>query len=192
MKSREKILIIDNYDSFTYNLVHYFEQMADEVEVIRPENISFQAIDKYSALVLSPGPGLPNDIEVLNLVINKFHKTKPILGICLGHQALGLYFGANLYNLAEVHHGVQRKTEVLLNDTIFKNVPKYFDSGRYHSWAICKNNFPASLEIIAGDVEDGTIMAIRHKQYPITGLQFHPESVMTPLGVKIIENWINS
>lgn len=191
MKKGKNILIIDNYDSFTYNLFHYLEQITDSVVVKRPHEIVINELDNFSGIVLSPGPGLPGDIELLQTVIENYYKNKSILGICLGHQALGLFFGAKLYNLPEVHHGVQKKTKVCSSHQIFNNVPQIFETGRYHSWAIDRIQFPDCLEIIAEDVEDKIIMGIAHKHYNVIGLQFHPESIMTPEGLKILKNWVN-
>ncbi|MBN2683172.1 MAG: aminodeoxychorismate/anthranilate synthase component II [Bacteroidales bacterium] len=185
------MLIIDNYDSFTYNLFHYLEQIDNKIVVKRPHEIEVSEIEKFSKIVLSPGPGLPGDIELLQTVIRNYHKTKSILGICLGHQALGLFFGAKLYNLPQVHHGVQKRTKVCYQHQIFENVPEFFETGRYHSWAIDRKLFPDCLEIIAEDTDDKIIMGITHNKYNIVGLQFHPESIMTPDGLTILKNWVN-
>lgn len=191
MKNEKNILIIDNYDSFTYNLFHYLEQIDNKIVVKRPHEIEVSEIEKFSKIVLSPGPGLPGDIELLQTVIRNYHKTKSILGICLGHQALGLFFGAKLYNLPQVHHGVQKRTKVCYQHQIFENVPEFFETGRYHSWAIDRKLFPDCLEIIAEDTDDKIIMGITHNKYNIVGLQFHPESIMTPDGLTILKNWVN-
>lgn len=184
-----KVLMIDNYDSFTYNIVHYLEILGAEVEVFRNDKISLDSVEQYDKIVLSPGPGLPQNSGILLDLIEQYAPTKSILGICLGHQAIGEAFGAELYNLKNVVHGKPRKTIVLKNDLLFKDIPHEFQSGRYHSWAI--KNLPESIELIAED-EEGVIQAIRHKKYDVRGIQFHPESIMTEYGLELLANWLNA
>jgi len=185
-----KLLILDNYDSFTYNLFHYLEDLVENVEVFRNDEIEIDAVEAYDAIVLSPGPGLPEDAGICLDVILRYHKTKKILGVCLGHQAIALAFGGALRNLQYVHHGMQRKTIVgQTKDILFEGLPNVFLSGRYHSWVVDKDKMPPDLEITATD-ENGEIMAMRHKQYNLRGVQFHPESIMTAYGKKILQNWL--
>lgn len=191
MKKNISILIIDNFDSFTFNLYHYIQPFIKEVKVLRNTEIFLNDIKKYNGFIISPGPGLPKDVSILSEIIEKYKINKPILGICLGHQAIAEYFGCELFNMKEVWHGVQRKTEIITNDTLFKNLPKIIETGHYHSWAVADDSFPDCLNVI-GREQNGTIMAISHKQYNIKGIQFHPESILTPLGKQIIENWIKT
>lgn len=184
-----KVLMIDNYDSFTYNIVHYLEILGSEVEVFRNDKISLDSVEQYDKIVLSPGPGLPQNSGILLDLIEQYAPTKSILGICLGQQAIGEAFGAELYNLKNVVHGKPRKTIVLKDDLLFKDIPHEFQSGRYHSWAI--KNLPESIELIAED-EEGVIQAIRHKKYDVRGIQFHPESIMTEYGLELLANWLNA
>jgi anthranilate synthase component II len=185
-----KLLILDNYDSFTYNLLHYFEELVDDIIVKRNDEIALSEINIYDAIVLSPGPGLPQSAGIMPELIKKFSTTKKILGVCLGMQAIGEAFGGKLYNLEKVLHGVSTQTKVTkLQEKIFKDVPQTFETGHYHSWAIDKHNFPEDFEITAEN-ETGIIMAISHKQYNLRGVQFHPESVLTPMGFKMLKNWV--
>ena len=184
-----KILIIDNLDSFTYNIKHYIEQFADEVDVIRVDDIDYRKVLEYDKIVISPGPGLPSDKPELGHLINNFQSSKPILGICLGHQAIAEYYEAQLENKEKVDHGVSKNTIVIENDIIFNNIEKEFLSGRYHSWVVNNNNLPDELIVTAVD-NDKNIMAIKHRNLNVRGIQFHPESVLTPQGLKIIENWV--
>lgn len=186
------VLVIDNYDSFTYNLVHYIEKYsAGEVHIFRNDEILLSEIEKYRNIVLSPGPGLPKDAGVLCDVIKHFSVSKNILGICLGHQAIAEVFGAHLFNLPQVYHGVSHQINIIKQSQISEGIPDVFMAGRYHSWAVKKNNFPDSLEILMED-ENGVAMALKHKIYNVYGLQFHPESIMTEFGEKFIENWLNT
>lgn len=188
-----KILVFDNYDSFTYNLVHYIEKVADtiEVEIHRNDKININEIEKYDKIVLSPGPGLPKDAGILLDVIKKYAPNKSILGVCLGHQAIAETFGASLKNLNTVFHGVATPITVIKEDVLFKNIPSQLNVGRYHSWVIDRNNFPQELEITATD-DKGDIMGICHKTYNVRGVQFHPESILTEHGFEIIKNWVLS
>jgi anthranilate synthase component II len=184
------IALIDNFDSFTYNLVHILEQFADEIQVVRYNLVQIDSLEQYDRIILSPGPGLPSDLEKLNQIIEMYSSLKPILGICLGHQAIAEYFGAKLKNLKEPDHGIQKNTIVIdKKEILFREIPEKFLSGRYHSWAANDRNFPDELKITAID-EDNRIMGISHKTLNIKGLQFHPESIMTEYGKEILENWI--
>jgi anthranilate synthase component II len=182
-----KVLMLDNYDSFTYNVVHYLEALGAEVEVFRNDKISLEDVDAYDRIVLSPGPGIPEEAGILLPLIERYAPAKSILGICLGHQAIGQVFGAELYNIGQVVHGKSRNTKVVKEDLLFRNIPEAFESGRYHSWAI--RNLPADLELLATD-DDGIVQAIRHRIYDVRGVQFHPESVMTTHGMEILKNWL--
>jgi anthranilate synthase component 2 len=182
-----KVLMLDNYDSFTYNVVHYLDALGAEVEVRRNDKITLEEVAAYHKVVLSPGPGIPEDAGIMMDLIRIYASSKPILGICLGHQAIGQVFGAELYNIGQVVHGKQRNTFIVKDDLLFKDVPSPFESGRYHSWAI--RNLPECLEMTATD-EDGLVQAIRHKEYDVRGVQFHPESIMTTHGMTILKNWL--
>ena len=183
------IVIVDNFDSFTFNLYHYIQPLAKKIEVVRNNKVSLNSLKKYDAIIISPGPGLPKDIPVLKEIILGFAIQKPILGICLGHQAIAEAFGGKLFNMSEVWHGVERDTKVVSEDFIFNDIPKVFKSGRYHSWAVSNDNFPDCLNVTARD-KDGTNMALCHNKLNVKGIQFHPESILTPVGKKILENWI--
>lgn len=185
-----KIAIIDNYDSFTYNLSHLVKELGAEVSVMRNDQFSMNDLQAYDKIILSPGPGIPSEAGLLLDVIRTYAGKKPMLGVCLGHQAIGEVFGAELTNLSEVYHGVQTEGTQLGNDPIFATLPERIAMGRYHSWVVSRNHFPQCLEITALS-DDGMIMALRHKQYNIHGIQFHPESVLTPQGRTIIDNWLN-
>lgn len=190
-----KILIFDNYDSFTYNLVHVVEKIIHgKVEVFRNDKISLEAIDAYDKIILSPGPGLPAESGLLLPLIKEYASRKSILGVCLGHQAIGEVFGGTLVNLSTVYHGVATNVQVntkrtIAENDVFNNLPEEIEVGRYHSWIVSKENFPDDLEITAED-EKGYIMALRHKTFDVQGVQFHPESVLTPLGEKMMRNWL--
>ena len=183
------IVIVDNFDSFTFNLYHYIQPLAKKIEVIRNNKVSLNSLKKNDAVIISPGPGLPKDIPILKELILNFGAHKPILGICLGHQAIAEVFGAKLFNMPEVWHGVERETRIVSDDYIFKDIPKIFKSGRYHSWAVSDENFPDCLSVTAID-ENETIMALAHKKFNIKGIQFHPESILTPAGKQILKNWV--
>jgi anthranilate synthase component 2 len=182
-------VIIDNFDSFTYNLFHYFQPLVEQVEVIRYDHIIFHDLAKFDGIVLSPGPGLPSDYPLLKKITQEYGKIKPLLGVCLGHQAIADVFGARLINLPEVWHGVARETCVTLPGGIYEGIPEKFLSGRYHSWAVSSDNFPAELIVTSLD-NNGTITSLQHKEFPITGIQFHPESVLSPEGKRILQNWV--
>lgn len=187
----KKILVLDNYDSFTYNLVHYIEANEDyEVEVFRNDEISLEEVDKYDAIVLSPGPGLPAEAGILKELIKQYAPTKKILGVCLGMQAIGEVFGGQLENLDNVYHGVATDLSVTdTSDLIYKNLPQKFKVGRYHSWVISKENFPSALNITAVE-ENNQIMSLKHKDYKLYGVQYHPESILTEHGKEIINNFL--
>ncbi|MDH7461253.1 aminodeoxychorismate/anthranilate synthase component II [Chitinophagaceae bacterium 26-R-25] len=190
-----KILVFDNYDSFTYNLVHLVEKITHtKVDVYRNDKISLEDVDKYDKIILSPGPGIPEEAGLLLPLIKQYAATKSILGVCLGHQAIGQAFGGNLTNLSTVYHGVatnitQKKVAPKGTNEVFSNLPAELEVGRYHSWVVDKKGFPEELEITAED-DNGFIMALRHKTYDVQGVQFHPESVLTPMGEKILRNWL--
>ena len=188
----KKIVIIDSYDSFTYNLVHYLEDLNTEVTVFRNDEFELEELEKFDKILLSPGPGIPDEAGLLKQVIQKFAPSKSILGVCLGQQAIGEVFGGNLINLEKVFHGVATNVKVCVADeTLFANLPNEFEVGRYHSWVVNQNDFPDVLEITSTD-DNGQIMSLRHKTFDVKGVQFHPESVLTPNGKQILENWINS
>lgn len=184
-----KIVIIDNYDSFTYNLSHLLKELGAEVEVVRNDKFELKDLEQYDKIVLSPGPGIPSEAGLLLDVIGTYAGRKPILGVCLGHQAIGEVFGASLENLKEVYHGVQTEGTQLGNDYIFDGLPERVMMGRYHSWVVAKDSVPECLEVTAMS-DDGEIMAMRHRQYDIHGIQFHPESVLTPEGKTIVGNFL--
>ncbi|RAR47437.1 anthranilate synthase component II [Flavobacterium lacus] len=187
----KKIIIIDNYDSFTYNLVHYLEELNAEVTVYRNDEFELDELEKFDKILLSPGPGIPEEAGLLLDVIKKYATTKSILGICLGQQAIGEVFGGSLINLEKVYHGVSSKVKLQKEDSLFKDLPTEFEVGRYHSWVINADDFPDDLEITSVD-ENGEIMSIRHKTLDVKGVQYHPESILTPHGKKILENWLES
>lgn len=187
-----KLLIIDNYDSFTYNLVQYFQQLMppENVEVFRNDQISLDAVGNYDAVVLSPGPGLPKDAGIMPALIKRYAGRLPIFGVCLGEQAIAEAFGATLLNLDKVYHGIETPINIVDDqEPIFKGLDNPFSAGRYHSWVVAKENLPASLTVTAED-ESGEIMALRHVSHNICGVQFHPESIMTNQGLKILDNWL--
>lgn len=186
------ILVLDNYDSFTYNLVHAVKKLGyKNVEVHRNDQISLNNIDRFDKIILSPGPGLPSESGILLDLIKRYAASKSILGVCLGEQAIAEAFGGTLINLSEVHHGVSSMVNVLEDDVLFVGLDKTIEVGRYHSWAVDKSTLPACLTITAED-EEGMIMALAHKTYNVQGVQFHPESVLTPDGEKMLLNWLNS
>lgn len=184
-----KIVIIDNYDSFTYNLSHLLKELGAEVDVVRNDKFELKDLEQYDKIVLSPGPGIPSEAGLLLDVIRTYAGRKPILGVCLGHQAIGEVFGASLENLKEVYHGVQTEGTQMGNDYIFEGLPERVMMGRYHSWVVAKDSVPECLEVTAMS-DDGEIMAMRHRQYDIHGIQFHPESVLTPEGKTIVGNFL--
>ncbi len=203
-----KILVFDNYDSFTYNLVHLVEKILhSKVSVYRNDEIALEKVKEFDKIILSPGPGIPVEAGLLLPLIKEYAPSKPILGVCLGHQAIGEAFGAKLTNLSSVFHGVATPIQIVKRETLngsasrltfnvsrndlFKGLPDQIEVGRYHSWVVAKEGFPAELEITATD-DNGFIMGLQHKTYDVQGVQFHPESILTPTGETILRNWLGS
>jgi len=187
----KKVLVIDNYDSFTYNLVHYLEDLGCDVTVKRNDQLSLEEVEPFEKIVLSPGPGIPDEAGLLKDIIKTYAPTKSILGVCLGQQAIGEVFGGKITNLDNVYHGVATNIDIKVNDeSMFKGLDKTIEVGRYHSWVV-DADLPQELEATSFD-ENGQVMSLRHKIYDVKGMQFHPESVLTPNGKQIIENWLNS
>lgn len=186
----KKILVIDNYDSFTYNLVHYLEELGCEVIVKRNDQLTLEEVDAFDKIVLSPGPGIPDEAGLLKQIIEKYAPTKSIFGVCLGQQAIAEVFGGSLINLDEVYHGIATKINITKEDVLFVGIPNEIEVGRYHSWVV-NPNLPDSLEATSVD-KNGQIMSLRHKTYDVRAVQFHPESVLTPQGKKMLENWLNA
>jgi len=187
----KKILVIDNYDSFTYNLVHYLEDLDCDVTVKRNDQLSLDEIKAYDKILLSPGPGIPDEAGLIKEIIKEYAPTKSILGVCLGQQAIVEVFGGSLNNLSEVYHGVATNITITVDDEpLFKGLDKNLEVGRYHSWVV-DTNLPEDIEATSVD-ENGEIMSLRHKKYDVKGVQYHPESVLTPNGKQILENWLNS
>ena len=187
---KTKCVIIDNYDSFTYNLVHLIKELGADVTVVRNNQFSLEELAAFDRIVLSPGPGIPSEVGQLLDVIRRYAGVKPILGVCLGHQAIGEVFGAKLENLSDVFHGVTTEARQLVDTPLFAGLPEHFPVGRYHSWVVAKTSFPDCLEMIA-ESNEGMIMALRHRTHNVYGIQFHPESVLTPDGKRIMENWLH-
>lgn len=187
-----KILVFDNYDSFTYNLVQIIEQIVgSEVDVFRNDKIALEDIDKYDKIILSPGPGIPEEAGILLELIKKFAPTKSIFGVCLGQQAIAEAFGGSLINLSEIYHGVATEVIQTKEHHIFNDLQETLEVGRYHSWAVNPDDFPAELEITSVD-KNGMIMSLKHKTYDVHAVQYHPESILTPDGRKILENFLNN
>jgi len=193
-----KLLVFDNYDSFTYNLVHLVKKIMDcELDVYRNDEIDLEKVKDYDKIILSPGPGIPSEAGLLIPLIKEYSSTKSILGVCLGHQAIAEAFGGKLINLENVFHGIATPIRILKpgisapehSRSIFEEIPEQFDAGRYHSWIVSDENFPYELEVTARD-ENNYIMALQHKKFDVQGLQFHPESVLTPNGEQILRNWL--
>jgi anthranilate synthase component II len=188
---RGRILVIDNYDSFTYNLVHYLEDLNCEVTVYRNDEFDIEEIAVFDKILLSPGPGIPDEAGLLKAVIEKYAPTKSIFGVCLGQQAIGEVFGGTLSNLDKVYHGVATMVKTVVDDELlFEGLGNEFEVGRYHSWVV-DANLPDVLEATSFD-ENGQVMSLRHRTYDVRGVQFHPESVLTPNGKKMLENWVKS
>lgn len=186
----KKILVIDNYDSFTYNLVHYLEALDCEVAVVRNDEITLEYIADYNKILLSPGPGVPDEAGILKDIIAEYAPVKSILGICLGQQAIAEVFGGSLINMERVHHGVAATIKITVDDEpLFNGMEKEIQVGRYHSWSVNPATLPAVLEVTSTDI-NGQIMSIRHKAYDVKGVQFHPESILTTNGKQILQNWI--
>jgi anthranilate synthase component 2 len=188
-----RILMLDNYDSFTYNLVQYIEEIiGDDITVRRNDEITIAEVDDFDTIILSPGPGLPSEAGILMELISTYAPTKNILGVCLGQQAIGEVFGGMLDNLEKVYHGVSTKIRITdHNELLFKGLSSEIEVGRYHSWVVKNQNFPKTLDITAVD-HNGQIMALRHKKYKVRGVQFHPESIMTPDGKQMLRNFLVS
>ena len=186
-----KIIIIDNYDSFTYNLSHLLKELGADVTVVRNDKFRIEDLEQYDKIVLSPGPGIPSEAGLMPQVIKAYAGRKPILGICLGHQAIGEAFGAKLLNIGNVVHGVATPAHLIVQDYLFEGLSKDLEVGRYHSWVVDDKDLPDCLEVTSRS-DDGYIMSMRHKEYDIRGIQYHPESVLTPKGKEIINNWLNN
>jgi anthranilate synthase component II len=187
-----KILVLDNYDSFTYNLVHIIRELGYPMDIFRNDKIDIAAVKNYDKILLSPGPGIPEEAGIMKDVVKEYGATKSILGICLGHQGIGEVYGAKLFNIPKVLHGVTSETEIKdQSDYLFKNVPNKFQATHYHSWAIVPDSITSDLKVTASNNE-GLIMGLTHVRYDVKGLQFHPESIMTPEGPKMIANWLKN
>ena len=184
-----KIVIIDNYDSFTYNLSHLVKALGAEVTVLRNDQFQLADLEPYSKIILSPGPGIPSEAGLLLDVIRTYAGRKPILGVCLGHQAIGEAFGARLQNLSDVFHGVATPCHITCDDALFSGISRHITVGRYHSWVVAADNLPDCLEVTAVS-DEGQIMALRHRDLNVRGIQFHPESVLTPDGKQMLQNWL--
>lgn len=185
-----KVLLFDNYDSFTYNLLHILKEIGADAEVCRNDRIAIDEVARFDKIILSPGPGLPDEAGILLPLIRRYAPTKSILGVCLGEQAIAEAFGGTLENLAHVYHGVQTPARIIAHDPIFDGMDRTLLVGRYHSWVVRRDGLPECLTVTAED-QDGRIMALRHRTYDVHGVQFHPESVLTPQGKRIVENFIN-
>ncbi|MBF0695428.1 MAG: aminodeoxychorismate/anthranilate synthase component II [Flavobacterium sp.] len=183
------VLVIDNYDSFTFNLVHYLEDLNANITVFRNDEFELDEVEKFHKILLSPGPGIPDDAGLLKPLIKKFAATKSILGICLGQQAIAAVFGGSLFNLVKVYHGVGSEIQIIApSEPLFQDLPQKFTVGRYHSWTVSPQ-LPASLEATSIDA-NGQIMSLRHVIYDVRGVQFHPESILTQNGKKLLQNWL--
>ncbi|UJH68077.1 aminodeoxychorismate/anthranilate synthase component II [Allomuricauda sp. SCSIO 65647] len=183
-----KVLMIDNYDSFTYNLVHYLEDLECDVVVKRNDQLTLQDVEPFDEIVLSPGPGIPDEAGLLKPIIERYAPNKRIFGVCLGQQAIGEVFGGSLVNLDQVYHGIATTIKITKDDYIFKGIPKEIAVGRYHSWVV-HPDLPETLEATSFD-ENGQVMSLRHKEYDVRAVQFHPESVLTPHGKQMLKNWL--
>jgi len=188
----KKVLVIDNYDSFTYNLVHILRELgfSSSIKVVLNDAFALEEVEAFDHILLSPGPGLPKDAGLMPQVIQKYAPHKNILGVCLGHQGIGEAFGATLYNLPQVYHGVVTSLEVIAEDELFSGLPQRFNVCRYHSWVIDRANLPETL-LVTSVGENGNIMSIKHRDYNVRGVQFHPESIMTEHGKELISNWLS-
>lgn len=187
----KKLLIVDNYDSFTYNLVQLIEQRGGwSFDVKKNDEISLKEVEYYQKILLSPGPGLPSEAGIMPSLIQEYASSKSILGVCLGHHAIAEAFGGSLYNFSQPVHGIQRNVVLLSEERMFRNIPQPFEVGLYHSWAVKQEDFPEELEKIAIS-EKGVLMALRHRKFDLKGVQFHPESIMTPFGKRMIWNWLD-
>ena len=185
-----RIVIIDNYDSFTYNLAHLVKSLGADVTVLRDDRFALEELEAFDKIILSPGPGIPSEAGLLMDVIRTYAGRKPMLGVCLGHQAIGEVFGARLENLRDVFHGVATEGRQFGTDPLFRGLPERIVMGRYHSWVVSREGFPDCLEITAVS-DEGQVMALHHREFDIHGIQFHPESVLTPDGAVLLRNWLN-
>lgn len=185
------VVIIDNYDSFTYNLSHLVKELGGNVAVVRNDQFELPQLQAYNKIILSPGPGIPSEAGLLLDVIRTYAGMKPILGVCLGHQAIAEAFGGQLVNLSDVYHGVATNANILTEDVLFKGLPQQIEVGRYHSWIVDADTLPQELEITSTS-DEGYIMSLRHRHFDIRGIQYHPESVLTPQGKHIIDNWLHA
>ena len=184
-----KVLIVDNKDSFTYNLKHYIHQLCDHVDVIRHTQLQIEDVEMYNKILFSPGPGLPKEYPILNDILSEYARYKSILGVCLGQQAIADYYGCKMDNLADPMHGVVSVVKHLKNCSLYKDIPVSFKVGHYHSWVVSANDFSKELEITSLN-ESSLIMSIKHKRYDVKGVQFHPESILSENGLRLIENWL--
>ena len=187
----KKVLVVDNYDSFTYNLVHILRELgiSDSMKIVRNDSFDIDEVKAFDHILLSPGPGVPKDAGLMPEVIKRYAPTKNILGVCLGHQAIGEAFGSSLYNLPQVYHGISTQVDIVKEDELFRRIPKSFKACRYHSWVIEKDSLGSDLEVTSV-AENGNIMSVKHKEYCVRGVQFHPESIMTKYGKQMIQNWL--
>jgi len=184
------LLVIDNYDSFIYNLVHACRKLTkEEIVVARNDEIELDEVERFNKIMLSPGPGIPSEAGIMPDIVKRYGPTKKILGVCLGHQCIAENYGAELENMADVCHGKAIETQVRLQHKLFWGVPGRFESGRYHSWTVRPDSIPNDLDVLAVDPED-RVMALAHREHDVVGVQFHPESILTPVGAKILENWL--
>ena len=187
-----KILVLDNYDSFTYNLVHIIRELGYDMDIFRNDKISLEGVQMYDKILLSPGPGIPDEAGIMKSLVKEYGPTKSILGVCLGHQGIAEVYGAELFNLPTVLHGVTSKVKVTMrSEKIFLELPERFDVTHYHSWAVVPSSISGSLDVTAIN-DDGLVMAIAHRRFDVRGVQFHPESIMTQYGKEIINNWLKS
>jgi anthranilate synthase component II len=187
-----KILVLDNYDSFTYNLVHIIRELGHEMDVFRNDKISIAEVGKYDKILLSPGPGIPDEAGILKAVIKTYASSKSILGVCLGHQAIAEVFGGTLFNIPNVLHGVTSMVEVIeKEEKLFQQIPTAFKACHYHSWAVQSDNLPTEIKVTATN-RDGLVMALAHTKWDVRGVQFHPESIMTEHGIQMIKNWLSN
>lgn len=187
----KNVLVIDNYDSFTYNLVHYLEDLDCKVTVVRNDKLELDDVEAFDKIVLSPGPGIPDEAGLLKSIIETYASTKSILGVCLGHQAIAESFTGELENMSEVLHGVGSTINIIADDVIYTDLPKSFEVGRYHSWQVKKDSVANSFEVTAVD-GNNNVMSIRHKEYDVVGVQYHPESILTENGLEIMKNWLSN
>ncbi len=186
-----KVLVLDNYDSFTYNLVHILRELCVDLDVFRNDQIGLDEVESYDKILLSPGPGLPSEGGIMPELLKRYAASKSILGVCLGHQAIGECFGGTLFNLPTVFHGIVTSIQLEGDDPLFQDLPNTFNVCRYHSWVINEEDLPADLLVTSRD-EKGTIMSVKHKELDVRGVQFHPESIMTEHGKQLMKNWINN